>query len=115
MRSATTRRISKFPFAYHGLSAHPGLTAKELTLKNLDLTKIDKDKLEYLKDNLGDLGYIHKKRKMATLFKSDPELVLEFIEYEIIRVTDSSVTIKNHIGSEVTFTYEGNCYYLSWL
>ncbi len=30
MRSATTRRISKFPFAYHGLSAHPGLTADEV-------------------------------------------------------------------------------------
>ncbi len=79
-------------------------------LSNIDETKLSEEALQFLKKDLGDLGYIYEKDKTAALFKSDPSLDIEFNKYKLISATENTVTISSLSGPEVKLTFEGNCY-----
>ena len=85
---------------------------KEMSLRAIDKTKLSGEKVRFLEKNLGDLGYIYKKDKIAALFKSDPDFAVEFNKYKLIATTEKTVTISSLGGPEVIFTFVGNCYFL---
>ena len=85
---------------------------KEMTLRGIDEKELSKEKLQFLKENLGDLGFIYKKNEIAVLFKSDPDFGLEFNEYKLIGATENTVTISSLGGPEATLTFEGSCYFI---
>ena len=85
---------------------------KEITLSNADVTKLSKKTLQFLEDNLGDLGFSYKKDKNAPLSKSNPTLELKYEKYKLIKTTNNSVTIAALNGPEIKLTFEGNCYYV---
>jgi len=83
---------------------------KELTLHHIDKASITKDQLEFLEKNLGELGFVFKGTKSAVVFKSDPDLPIDYEEYQLISRTAKSVTLRIR-GDEITLTFEGNCFY----
>ena len=85
---------------------------KELSLLQSDLSSIKPGKLKFLKENLGDMGFVFKNNQMTVIFKSDPFTPKEFIEFEVTNSTDDSITIKPDGGLEAKYTFEGDCYFI---
>ena len=83
---------------------------KEMTLKKANRTKLNPKTLQFLKKSLGDLGFIYKKEKSASLSKKNPSLEIKYESYKLVKTTNNSVTIASLNGPEIQLTFEGNCY-----
>ena len=88
-------------------------SSKELSLLHSDLSGIEAEKLKFLKENLGELGFRFKHNTMTMLLRSDPFAPRATIEFEITHSTDHTLTIKPEGGRESTYTFEGECYFLN--
>ena len=88
------------------------ISNKERTLAAIDESKVEPEMLSFLKENLGDLGFIYEGARTAVIFTKNPDIEPEFKEYKTVDVLENSVVIVPPEGEEITLTYEGNCYFV---
>ena len=85
----------------------------KMTLSHLDSTKLLDRQRKFLDANLGELQFVFLGSRAAILFTSDKEQLPVFEEYEVIRSTRDSVSIKTKSGSEATYYFVNDCMYLN--
>lgn len=72
----------------------------------------ENDMYAYLQEHLGDMGFEFQKNKTRVLFKSDPELGVPFMKYEVIERKNDFVVISVESNPKAKLTFEENCYYI---
>lgn len=88
---------------------------REMTFSELDESKHPPEMVKYLKEHLGEIGFIFKKNKMAIKFFNEDNSTLEFKKYDLITRSENSVTLTVEVEDiealEVTLYFIGDCFY----
>ena len=82
---------------------------KKLTLENLGAHSLKKDQLEFLKKNLGEMQYIHKKGKVAVNFISMPIEPLQYSDYSVYEVGSDYVVVGHKGDEKIKMQFYKNC------